>query len=78
MTVVPPTKLWIAFVLGWLVPLGATGVLLAQRIAGPRLVAALAGLALLGALYLYVTLREALAPDSAGVRRRSCSWRRCP
>src|SRR5215475_13400123 len=78
-TTVPVTKLWIGFVFGWLLVLVAAGVLLVQdRSYRPRLAVALAGLTLLGVLYLAATLREAIGPsdlvsdgpDGAALRRR--------
>jgi two-component system sensor histidine kinase DesK len=63
----PTTRLWTAFVLGWLTVLGATGYLLAHDArARPRLASALLTLVLFSALYLWVTLRDALAPSDLG------------
>src|SRR5262245_21912050 len=77
---VPVTKLWYAFVLGWLPVLVATGALLVQnRAFRPRLAVALVLLSLLGVLYLVTTLSQAIgpvdlvsgAPDGRTLRRRA-------
>jgi two-component system, NarL family, sensor histidine kinase DesK len=59
----PVTRLWLAFVLGWLVALVVTGVLLVrERPANTRLGAALTVLTLLAVVYLWTTLRQAIGP----------------
>src|SRR5262245_48075953 len=79
-TAVPVTKLWTGFVLAWLVVLVASGAMLVQdRAFRARLAVGLAGLTLLGVLYLVVTLRQAIGPadlvsgnpDGRALRRRS-------
>ena len=76
---VPVPRLWTAFVLGWLPMLGFVAWGLVQEELGPpRLAAALLGLAGLGGLYLWLTLRGALTgadltpagPAPTMVRRR--------
>ena len=72
-------KLWIAFVLGWLPVIGATGVLFVRDpMSRPRLAPALLLLALLVGLYLWLTLRDpieaadltAAGPPPSALRRR--------
>jgi two-component system sensor histidine kinase DesK len=70
----PVTRLWLVFVLGWLVALVVTGVLLVrERPANTRLGPALTVLTLLAVVYLWTTLRQAIGPadfssEGPGVR----------
>lgn len=72
-------RLWVVFVLGWLVALVVTGVLLVRDPRPTtRLGAALTLLTLLAVVYLWTTLREAIGPDdftSEGPGRRAIRGR---
>jgi two-component system sensor histidine kinase DesK len=60
---VPVTRLWTAFVVGWLLVFGVTGNLLVrERLPPSRLAAVLLGLTLLAGLYLWVAMRSAIGP----------------
>ncbi len=76
---IPVSRLWTAFVAGWVVVLVVIGGMLVQaRYAPTRLAVALATLVVLAGLYLWVTLREAVEPEdlapggpgAAALRRR--------
>ena len=70
----PVTRLWLVFVLGWLVALVVTGVLLVRdRPANTQLGAAMTVLTLLAVVYLWTALRQAIGPadfssEGPGVR----------
>src|SRR5262249_38283749 len=58
------TRLWIAFVLGWLlVPVVRAGFLVASGAPAPRLVLEVLAVLAIAALYLWLTLRDSLRPS---------------
>src|SRR5215204_1480302 len=60
----PVTRLWLVFVLGWLVALVVCGALLVRNPpATARVGPALLALSLLAVVYLWTTLRQAIGPD---------------